>query len=496
MITRLYKCELLSNIVLNSKTATEGAQKSLDYIPGSNFLGIAAAELYNQLKPEESYEYFHSGKVQFCDAHIASDNFRILKVPAAWFHEKGKTLHTPPVRIQHMIAGEELVHIMKSGIQLKQARAGYFDPQTGKLANVKKEFHLKSAHNRAERRSAESEMFGYESLQQGSTFIFKVKYDPSVNIKPIEAALTGNKRIGRSKTAQYGLVNISPLAEEQKATNERIDGVVVIYAESDFSFINEDNGSACLQPKPEQLGLPEKSTILWDQSQVLFRTYTIWNGKRFSPDADRIVIEKGSVILAQLPEGSSITPQLFEQGVGLYKAEGLGQVIINPHFLAAEIKTGILRFKLKGNENTNNQLISATIHGDNLQENTILDYLANKKQQFEQKDLALEIIRNFISKHQSTFREITPSQWGCIRDVAAHSKNKNDLFDRLFGDKGYLNHGIMLDLWETKGRKEILKEMIDSKFSSFINDPAISLEESKIPQTVEKLAAQMQKKIK
>jgi hypothetical protein len=35
---------LLSDIIINQKAATEGPNKTLDFIPGSNFLGIVAAD--------------------------------------------------------------------------------------------------------------------------------------------------------------------------------------------------------------------------------------------------------------------------------------------------------------------------------------------------------------------------------------------------------------------------------------------------------------------
>ena len=45
-----FKCTLVSDIVLNSKLATEGNMTTLDFIPGSNFLGIVAGKIYNSLQ--------------------------------------------------------------------------------------------------------------------------------------------------------------------------------------------------------------------------------------------------------------------------------------------------------------------------------------------------------------------------------------------------------------------------------------------------------------
>ena len=71
MKRKVYRCTLLSDIIINQKAATEGNQNTLDFIPGSNFLGIAASAIYPDpdLTDSEKMEIFHSGHVRFGDAH-------------------------------------------------------------------------------------------------------------------------------------------------------------------------------------------------------------------------------------------------------------------------------------------------------------------------------------------------------------------------------------------------------------------------------------------
>ena len=45
MIRYRFKCTLLSDIVINEKAGTDGPQSSIDYIPGSNFMGIVANKM-------------------------------------------------------------------------------------------------------------------------------------------------------------------------------------------------------------------------------------------------------------------------------------------------------------------------------------------------------------------------------------------------------------------------------------------------------------------
>ena len=60
-----FKCTLLSDIILNVKSATEGNNRTLDFIPGNNFLGIAASELYGRISNEQALVFFHSGESPF-----------------------------------------------------------------------------------------------------------------------------------------------------------------------------------------------------------------------------------------------------------------------------------------------------------------------------------------------------------------------------------------------------------------------------------------------
>ena len=79
---------MLSDVILNQKAATEGPNQTLDFIPGSCFLGIVASQYEALQNDGKAMEIFHSGKVRFGDAHPSKDGFRGLKVPAVMFHPK------------------------------------------------------------------------------------------------------------------------------------------------------------------------------------------------------------------------------------------------------------------------------------------------------------------------------------------------------------------------------------------------------------------------
>lgn len=83
-----FKVTLSTDVVLNVKSATDGNNQTLDFIPGNNFLGIVAGRLYQKVDTQTAWTLFHSGKVRYGDAHPLVDNHRSLRVPAAIYQPK------------------------------------------------------------------------------------------------------------------------------------------------------------------------------------------------------------------------------------------------------------------------------------------------------------------------------------------------------------------------------------------------------------------------
>ena len=196
MKTLQFRCKLLSEVILSQKAATEGNQETLDFIPGGVFLGIAAAE-YGKFTPQEQALLFHSGKVRFGDAHPAmpGDTARSLHIPAVLYYPKMQGLSSNYISYFH----DREKETPGKPLQLKQCRQGFYtfcdDSMTEKA--LVKGFALKSAYNRDLRRADDSKMYGYESLEKGTEFLFSVECDDEDMADKIQKALVGVKHIGR-----------------------------------------------------------------------------------------------------------------------------------------------------------------------------------------------------------------------------------------------------------------------------------------------------------
>lgn len=454
MKTLTYQCTLLTDIVLNAKSATEGANQTLDFIPGNNFLGITASKLYAELDAHTAWLIFHSGKVRFGDAHLLVNNCRCVKAPAAMYYPKLGSA-AEECYVYHSLSQPWSSDLREK--QLKQLRNGFY-AFTSKgdaiEARAEKVFMVKSAYDRERRCSKDNCMFGYEALCAGSEMAFTVEIDDDVEdrVYPmIEQALIGNKHLGRSRTAQYGLVSIKPCAFEEAGTCDKSVGeLVTIYADGRLIFYNED-GFPTYQPTAQQLHLPEGSEIRWDLSQIRTFCYAPWNYKRQAYDTDRCGLEKGSVIVAKCPSAIACR----DAYVGAYCNEGFGKVVYNPCFLNAK-SDGRTTFAFREVARD----VADCAQEKDLPHTPLMELLDARKKVEEQEYGIYESVNAFVEQYGLRFKNAAfASQWGTIRSIAMAHADEGKLMDELFKEpRGYLVHGTAKDKWAEKGRLSLLRD--------------------------------------
>jgi len=453
MEEQYYKCTLLSDVVLNNKMATEGNMTTLDYIAGSNFLGIVAGEIYAK-HIDKTYSILHAGDVSFGDAHIFLDGTEVsYAMPFSLFTDKIENkLGEHKAWVHHLIDFDNTIPCDSKGekSQLKQVRSGYLTPTGHILKSPEKNFALKSAQDREERRSKEGAMFGFESLKDGQVYVFSVRYKSAEYQTIVEEFLIGKKRIGKSKTAQYGQVCIKKLEKEEAPKG--IDSLpnteyTIVYAESNLCFFNE-YGQTTFQPTPLDLGLSD-GEICWEKSQVRTYAYSPWNGIRNTPNTQRDCILKGSVFYVK----DAIALKNEINSVGEYQAEGLGRVIYNPRFLDGYKESGEWDFKINTPQKPNNI--------KDAKQTPLGDYLRKlQKSKKDELDISEAIDKALKLETSKELMNITPSQWGGIRAYAENTKDIVVLETQIFKD--FISHGVALErYWSKGGRIQKLQKIFD-----------------------------------
>ena len=443
-----FKVKLLSDVILNVKSASEGNQSTLDFIPGNVFLGICAKTLYGQ-DSAQTHSIFHSGAVRFGDAHLGLNGYRGVKVPAVMHYPK-LSESKGDIYLSHLITDFTKV----AGLQLKQCRNGFyvFDGDEGTKIKVNSNFSIKSAHDRVNRTSMEGQMFGYESLSKGAEMYFTVELDDPSYSDAIENALTGIMHIGRSRTAQFGLVEIQPCEFKEYQSIECANDESTVYADGRLIFIDDETLMPTLRPTAAQLGFPE-GEIVWSKCQLRHFQYAPWNFKRQCFDTDRCGFEKGSVFVVKA-NGKEAMANGY---VGSYNNEGFGKVIINPSFLASKaVDAQVSKFKLGTAEQCQESIANAI--SDEESDKALLRYLKNAYDKDCRDHEIYGKVNDFVEKKASIFKNSAfASQWGAIRSLALSNKNPETLYDEI---EYYLSHGVARDKWDEQLRSKVLMSFI------------------------------------
>lgn len=464
MTEKYFKCTLISDVVINSKMETEGNVTSLNYIPGSNFLGIVAKELYEQLSPGDALLMFHSKEILFGDATISYNNKMHYPVPFSYMTKKGEdVLGNNEVFLYHLLNENNYPRDSKGyKTQLKQKRSGYLSPSGDVIQSPIKTFSLKSAQDADTRRSKEGAMFGFESIKAGQELIFSIQGQNSVLLNKAAKSVVGLKRVGKSKTAQYGQVLIEELdAPPQKIETFETKSYSLAYACSDLCFYEEGTYQPTFQPTAKQLGLVGE--IDWSKSQIRTYTYSPWNGRRNTADSQRNCILAGSVFCINTANfGGEII-------VGEHQAEGLGKIIVNPLFLHGDHDSAKLLFPLKRSEDENNGNI--TNYNTESFKTSLGKFLDERsKQKKNDLDISRAVFNTLKNPHKELL-SIPPSQWGNIRNYAIRETDLKTLENKLFNtnkdNQGYLTHGVAYDKhWGKKG------ELALNEFKKIFKDNA------------------------
>ncbi|NWH03872.1 hypothetical protein [Desulfobacter latus] len=482
MIQRHYSVTLLSDIIISARTATQGHSTCLDYIPGSNFMGIAA-RAYAGFDKNTAYEIFHSGEVRFGDAHLAVNGKRSLKIPCSWYHPKGTGMDT--VYVHHAVSQQTRQMMRTAGDQLKQIRTGFFiqdkdDQDKNQLYKVSAShfFSIKSAYDRDRRRSKDEQMFGYDALVRGSQWIFTISGPSREILEKIHEKIIGRQYIGRSKSAQYGSVEIEEVPDyhppQPDCAAPQKNGPLILYFESPAAFLLDCAGNFTLQPCIKDLGL-ETGRIDWAGSQVRHRSYAPWNGKRRGRDQDREFIDKGSVLLIRdyAPDmDMNQWAKTIENGIGLFKTEGFGAILINPYFLNVQEDEILQVSEYERSRYEPSNTSHAAAPRDQSDDHTIA-WLTRKKQEMENHHEIMTHVHKFIDDYKIKFQRITASQWGAVRERAQRHTDYDSLMLQLFNPKdpkGFLYHGKSEKFW--RSNRDTLENKMRELNDTLPNGPA------------------------
>jgi len=416
-MTKYYNCEFLSDVVLQASANTQGNVLLSDFIPGSNFLGMVAANGGYESFGEDAFDVFHSGAVKFGDGHLVISGDRSHKIPLCFFDLKvGEGIFN-----RLFLEEEEEERLRHEHKQLKQIRTGYMNRKS-EYAKPLYTYAQKSKHNREYRRSDDGGMYGYSALRRGSNWIFPVTYSDEKYIAGVEEKLFAASRLGKSKSAQYGKIKITPLQDEVLQEHfEPTDNMTYLYADARLALI-DGNGMPTYLPTIENLGL-KSGCINWEKTQIRTVAYQPYNYVRKTKEYTRVALGKGSVIAIEGLDSNEKIPEYM----GAYTHEGFGRILVNPKFLEARYP------KL--------EKVESITAESKVCDHELVAYL-KKKVQKEEDTFA---VASSVEQAIPMFKGPSPSQWGQIRIMATTSKTKEELMEKI---TDFIGSGKSKKQWE------------------------------------------------
>lgn len=342
--------ELLSAVSFPARSASVGVARSLDYVPGAALLGACARRLVEGGADGATiWRLLLSGRSRFGPGLPVSSRTGLVGWPMPLsFHrpkDEGDTgvsgTLSGAVRNLARPGGEAI----DSEVPLEQLRGGYLTG-TLEVLQPRRRSSMRTAIG-AQGRVREGFLYVLDALEPGQRFRARIEFDQGQDddterLDRVTNALLDDRpvRLGRSRNQEFGEALVRRV--EVGSTLPRAEGaadVVLLYAASDLALRDPETGAPTLRPRPETLGIDDASAWSWDpdRSFVRVRRYSPFHGRRRRPDLERQVICAGSV-LAYTPGAGRRGIEDFEKavcrGVGDYRHDGLGRVVVEPPFLA------------------------------------------------------------------------------------------------------------------------------------------------------------------
>ncbi len=359
--------ELLSDLFVSADGTTTTTYAGVDYLRGSLLFGVAASALFKTLGPD----IFLDGRVQFGDGLRLALHDGVAAVPMPQVFHRGGELGPGTCRLFNAIFdGDEEAMRQRGGAAVERLREGDVawtnDGSNGATPGrglrwwrSPLELRLKSATDRnAFDRSKDEQLFGYHALPAGLRFAVELRATPDAQealvaiakcLAPTDPGSWREVRLGRSKHKEFGRtrvrrmagppVGLAALDEHEHAAGARL---LVIYLCSDLALFDTETGHPTLVPQAlwATSGLPADGIgYRGDLSRLVVRRYSPWNGHLKGRAAERQVLGRGSVLVFEKLKWErndlfvAHARKLASGGIGLYQAEGLGRIALNPRLI-------------------------------------------------------------------------------------------------------------------------------------------------------------------
>jgi hypothetical protein len=457
-----FECTALSDLVL-SETVGTLQQSTLGFIPGSALRGIAAAQ-YSTFG-DLADQVFHSGQVSFGNAYPVVQGRRAQPMPLSFYGH--------PTDKKDVING--VVARRPGGY--KKVKDEFFASDFRFTPNRRQA--IKTAIDREYGTAKEGQLFLYEALPAGMEFSFEVVLEDTAEAATdkIKQALVGVRRVGRSKGAEFGKIDIRVKAERghDGFTKHNSEQVTILLV-SDLCL--PWSAFSMAEISPELFGLTssdwrldeEKSFIAW--AQVSF-----FNKIKNTRSSARQLIKRGSVISFVTNDGNAKDCRI-PYLVGAHTEEGFGAIEVNPAFMRQEK----LQLQLPPNVRAGApEAMRVSRAAETAQLIAALKKIApTSGAQVDTAGQVAEAARKVREYVAQVAQPPSAAQWGNIRRMAEQAGHDKEKFEKSLNDS--LSEGRMKQTFDQEIGIRSLREIVVEALQGLNNYPADVIQFCKLVQ--------------
>jgi hypothetical protein len=356
MFVLTLKLKALDPLVISKFSGSETSHATLDYVPGSALLGAVASlaiEAGNDPKDGMFRRSFLLGDVSFGDSNPTQDGESSVPAPRSWATVKGQVgiSDTGSSNVLDLAAfrqNNNLVHAKRHKAQAselasrKQLDLTLDTAEAAKLEDIReghvvgsdiflrvdREVHTHTAIDAQRRAASEGQLFSYEAIPAGTTFIAQIKSSDKEILAWLNGLLESRTlRFGRSRSTGYGRASIEDVAVPTAPSAEPVfvDGLQILTLHSDLVLPHGCSGIVDTLTAFHGVGVKELAAA-WSHTRSVQAFQGQWGLPRNSAPA----IVRGSVFMLKLgKEDFDKLAALCATGLGLRTPEGFGRFSLN-----------------------------------------------------------------------------------------------------------------------------------------------------------------------
>lgn len=353
MIAVNYQIQLNEAAIFAALTGDPNSAVSYPFIPGSVIRGMMIGRFVQSQRKQDTHfqldatgEYSHlffSSQTRYLNAYPIIDGKRSLPVPATWtipkYKHRNETSNPQEEPEKHalQITDNAFATNQPDNAERRKPKnlSGFtvVDDGTAQIYQPKTALHVHTARARKEAR--EQQVFRYESLADGQSFMGTILCETDEDAQFLSKLLKGLDWIalGGSRTAEYGGATVlevsDPIMDWDETKNYQITESVVLTFLSD-ALLCDEHGAYIPTPKVLQEQFMQMG-IDCEVEPINIKTTWVggFNRKWGLPLPQVMGIERGSVVRLHMRHlNKKAITRLMHHGIGERREDGFGRVVL------------------------------------------------------------------------------------------------------------------------------------------------------------------------